>query len=154
MTINVLFVCLGNICRSPMAEGVFQKMVDEAGLREQILVDSAGTGSWHVGEQAHRETLKVLRQHGVAYNGRARQIRPADLSPDTYIIALDASNLQDLQRYAGKHPKLFRLLDFAANTHERDVPDPYYTGNFEYVYQLVEDGCRGLLAAIRKQEEL
>ncbi|MBK8987924.1 MAG: low molecular weight phosphotyrosine protein phosphatase [Chloroflexi bacterium] len=143
MTVQVLFVCLGNICRSPMAEAVFQKMVDDAGLTDQILVDSAGTGSWHVGETAHRGTLKVLRQHGIAYNGRARQFHPTDLTPDTYLIALDASNVQDLQRIIAERPaKLFRLLDFATNTTETDVPDPYYSGNFEYVYQLVEDGCR------------
>jgi len=152
MTVNVLFVCLGNICRSPMAEGVFQKMVDDAGLSDQILVDSAGTGSWHVGETAHRGTQKVLRQHGIAYNGRARQIRPTDITPNTYLIALDSSNLQDLQRYASQHARLFRLLDFASETQERDVPDPYYTGAFDYVYKLVEDGCRGLLAAIRQRE--
>jgi len=135
-----------------MAEGVFQKMVDDAGLTEQISVDSAGTGSWHVGEAAHRGTQKVLREHGIVYNGRARQIRPTDVADNTYLIALDASNLEDLQRYAGQHTKLFRLLDFATETGERDVPDPYYTGNFAYVYQLVEDGCRGLLAAIRQRE--
>lgn len=135
-----------------MAEGRFQKMVDDAGLSDQILVDSAGTGSWHVGEPAHRGTQKVLRQHGIVYNGRARQLRPDDVAPHTYLVALDASNLQDLQRYAGKNAKLFRLLDFATETNERDVPDPYYSGNFEYVYELVEDGCRGLLAAIRERE--
>ena len=135
-----------------MAEGVFQKMVDDAGLSDQILVDSAGTGSWHVGEPAHRGTQKVLRQHGIVYNGRARQLNPNDVAPDTYLIALDASNLQDLQRYAGQHARLFRLLDFASETQERDVPDPYYTGAFDYVYELVEDGCRGLLAAIRQRE--
>ena len=152
MTIRVLFVCLGNICRSPMAEGVFQHMVDAAGLSDEILVDSAGTGSWHVGGQGQRGTLQVLRQHGIAYNGRARQIRSTDFTPDTYLIALDASNLQDLQRVSGRPTKLFRLLDFAKNTTEQDVPDPYYAGNFDYVYQLVEDGCRGLLATIRERE--
>jgi protein-tyrosine phosphatase len=152
MTVRVLFVCLGNICRSPMAEGVFQKMVDEAGLSDQIQVDSAGTGSWHVGETAHRGTLQVLRQHGIAYNGRARQVRSADFAPSIYVVAMDENNLRDLQRMNGRHPQLFRLLDFAAHTTERDVPDPYYTGGFDYVYQLVEDGCRGLLAAIRERE--
>ena len=136
-----------------MAEAVFQKLVDDAGLTDQILVDSAGTGSWHVGETAHRGALEGLRAHGIAYNGRARQFHLTDLTPDTYLIALDASNVQDLQRIiAGRPAKLFRLLDFAANTNETDVPDPYYSGNFEYVYQLVEDGCRGLLAAIRERE--
>lgn len=154
MTVSVLFVCLGNICRSPMAEGVFQRMVEEAGLADQIMVDSAGTGSWHVGETAHRGTLQVLRKHGIAYNGRARQIRPHDVTPDTYLIALDQSNLNDLRRMFGRHPRLYRLLDFASETDEQDVPDPYYSGNFDYVYQLVEDGSRGLLRTIQQNEGL
>jgi protein-tyrosine phosphatase len=154
MTASVLFVCLGNICRSPMAEGVFQRMVDEAGLADQIRVDSAGTGSWHVGETAHRGTLQVLRKHGIAYNGRSRQVRPQDITPTTYVIALDQTNQSDLRRMFGQIPRLYRLLDFASETQEQDVPDPYYSGNFDYVYKLVEDGCRGLLQTIRQNEGL
>jgi protein-tyrosine phosphatase len=138
-----------------MADGVFQQMVLEAGLEDKISVDSAGTGSWHVGEQAHRGTRQVLRQHNIPYNGRARQVTTADMQDkNNYIIAMDGSNLNDLQRKFGPHPRLYRLLDFARQTAEKDVPDPYYTGNFEYVYQLVRDGCEGLLKMIRKQEEI
>lgn len=137
-----------------MAEAVFQKLVDEAGLDQQIHVDSAGTGSWHVGEKAHSGTRHVLQQHGIHYDGRARQVRNADMDPQTYIIAMDQSNLNDLKRRYGDHPRLHRLLDFATHTDEREVPDPYYTGNFEYVYRLVEDGCQGLLAHIRSTENL
>ena len=155
MTIRVLFVCLGNICRSPMADGVFQKMVDEAGLSDQILVDSAGTGSWHVGERAHPGTRKILSQHGIKYDGRSRQVRPGDMKVEnSYIIAMDQQNLDDLKRRYGQHPRLYRLLDFASQTEVRNVPDPYYVGNFEYVYQLVEDGCKGLLTNIRQQEKV
>lgn len=154
MTVKVLFVCLGNICRSPMAEAVFQKMVDEAGLSEKITIDSAGTGLWHVGEKAHPGTRRVLSQHGIVYNGRARQVHAGDMEPETYVIAMDQSNLNDLQRNFGQHPRLYRLLDFASQTDVRDVPDPYYNDNFEYVYQLVTDGCAGLLATIRTQEGL
>ncbi len=150
--IRVLFVCLGNICRSPMAEAVFQKLVDEAGLGQIISVDSAGTGSWHVGEKAHSGTRRILQQHGIPYDGRARQVRDADMDIQTYIIAMDQSNLNDLRRRFGDHPRLYRLLDFATQTNVREVPDPYYTGNFEYVYRLVEDGCRGLLANIRSAD--
>jgi len=152
MTINVTFVCLGNICRSPMAEGVFQQMVDEAGLQDKISVDSAGTASYHAGEQAHRGTRQVLKKHGIAYNGRSRPIRHADNDPNTYLIAMDESNLNNLQRAFGPREKTVRLLDFATRTHERSVPDPYYTGGFDYVYELVEDGCAGLLAFIRQKE--
>ncbi len=152
MTIKVTFVCLGNICRSPMADGVFQQMVNEAGLQEKILVDSAGTSSYHVGEQAHRGTRKELKQNGISYNGRSRQINNADNNPNTYLIAMDESNLRDLNRAFGQREKTYRLLDFATKTNERNVPDPYYVGGFDTVYQLVEDGCTGLLAFIRKEE--
>ena len=135
-----------------MAEAVFQDMVNEAGLSEVISVDSAGTGSWHVGEQAHRGTRRVLQEHGISYNGHARQVQAADLHKFDYIIGMDESNLSDLRGHFGDHPRLYRLLEFAGSTDERDVPDPYYSGNFEYVYPLVEDGCRGLLETIRKQE--
>lgn len=154
MPVKVLFVCLGNICRSPMAEGVFQKMVDEAGLTGKITVDSAGTGSWHVGEAAHPGTQRVLRQHGIAYNGRARQVKAADMQEDTYVIAMDQSNLTDLRRKFGDHPRLYRLLDFARGIDVKNVPDPYYSDNFDTVYQLVEAGCRGLLATIRQETGL
>jgi protein-tyrosine phosphatase len=152
--VKVVFVCLGNICRSPMAEAVFQKMVDEAGLSDKIAIDSAGTGSWHLGEKAHRGTRRVLAQHGIAYNGRARRVHSDDMTAETYVIAMDQNNLSDLQRNFGQHPRLYRLLDFASQNEVRDVPDPYYDDNFEFVYQLVNDGCTGLLATIREQEGL
>jgi protein-tyrosine phosphatase len=134
-----------------MAEAVFQKMVDDAGLSDKITIDSVGTGSWHAGEKAHPGTRRILSQYGIEYNGRARQIRPSDVKPETYVVAMDQSNLNDLRRSFGQHPRLYRLLDFASQAEEKDVPDPYYTGNFEYVYQLVTDGCAGLLATIRQQ---
>ncbi|WP_420644944.1 low molecular weight protein-tyrosine-phosphatase [Candidatus Leptofilum sp.] len=155
MTINVLFVCLGNICRSPMAEAIFQQLVDEAGLTDKFHIDSAGTGDWHVGEQAHPGTRRILAQHGIAYNGRSRLITAQDMANShSYIITMDQSNGNNLRRQFGQHPNQHRLLEFSSQTSETDVPDPYYTNNFEYVYQLVKDGCTGLLETIRKQQGL
>jgi protein-tyrosine phosphatase len=155
MTINVLFVCLGNICRSPMAEAVFQQLVDEAGLTDKFNIDSAGTGSWHVGEKAHPGTRAILKEHGIGYNGRSRQITGQDMADlQTCIITMDQSNSNNLRRQFGAHTNLHRLLDFSNQKAESDVPDPYYTNNFEYVYQLVADGCRGLLETIRQREGL
>lgn len=154
--VQVLFVCLGNICRSPMAEGIFRHLVKEAGLTDEIAVDSAGTGSWHVGERPHRGTQAVFRQHGIIYDGRARQVTGRDMvDPNSWIIVMDDNNRRDLQRLYGEHPRIHRLLDFATHyPHEQNVPDPYYTGDFNYVYELVLDGCRGLLKKIRKVENL
>jgi len=155
MAIRVLFVCLGNICRSPMAEAVFQKMVDDAGLSAMIEVDSVGTGDYHTGERAHPGTLRVLKQQSIAYNGRARQINKADVrDPSTYVIVMDHANLAHVRRHFGNLPHHHPLLDFATGTALRDVPDPYFTGNFDEVFQLVSNGSRGLLATIRKQEGL
>ena len=150
MTVRVLFVCLGNICRSPMAEAIFRRMVEEAGLSGDIEVDSAGTSAYHVGEPAHPGTRRVLAHHGIQHNGRARQLAGGDVTGEpVYLIAMDSENLAALRQRCGYATRLHRLLDFAGHTAVRDVPDPYYGDNVDYVYRLVEDGCRGLLSAIR-----
>lgn len=155
MATKVLFVCLGNICRSPMAEAIFQRLVDEAGLTGEIIVDSAGTSSYHVGERAHPGTRRVLGRHGISYDGRARQIMPVDVqAAGTYLVAMDQDNMAELRNRFGGDLRVVRLLDFASNTEVRDVPDPYYSDNFDHVYRLVEDGCRGLLDHIRRKENL
>ena len=138
-----------------MAEGIFQKMVDDAGLGDQIKVDSAGTGSWHIGEMAHSGTRKTLANHGIAYDGRARRVRPDDYRDENnYVIAMDSSNLADLRAQNNNHPRMYRILDFASQTDLADVPDPYYKGKFEQVYCLIEDGCTGLLKVIRENEKI
>jgi protein-tyrosine phosphatase len=138
-----------------MAEAVFQRMVDNAGLADKIQVDSAGTSSYHAGERAHPGTRRVLAHHGIEYDGHARQIRPEDASNgSTYLIAMDSDNVEALQQRFGDQPHIYRLLDFATNTPVHDVPDPYYSDNFDYVYRLVDDGCRGLLSTIRSNEGL
>lgn len=136
-----------------MAEAVFQNLVDDAALSDLFSIDSAGTSNWHVGEQAHPGTRRVLTDHDIKYNGRSRQLTAGDLSDSrTYIVAMDQNNLYDIESSFGNHSRMYRLLEFAIFSEVKDVPDPYYSGNFEYVYKLVLDGSKGLLATIRDQE--
>lgn len=150
--VNVLFVCLGNICRSPMAEGVFQQLVYEAGLSDKIHVDSAGTSSYHIGETAHSGTLRTLKKHNIDYKGLARQLTQEDFHRFNYILAMDTSNLRSIRSImpADNTAHIALLLDYAQHTSIRDVPDPYYTGEFDKVYDLVDNACRHLLAMIRQ----
>ena len=156
--IRVLFLCLGNICRSPMAEAVFQHKVNERGLSEQILVDSAGTGGWHIGERAHSGTRRVLREHSIPYNGRARQLSRADVDQFDYILAMDRSNWENaysLLPTGATKPivKLFLADAYHQGLVETDeVPDPYYTGGFEAVYNMIDTACDLWLERILSDE--
>ncbi|MBC8100169.1 MAG: low molecular weight phosphotyrosine protein phosphatase [Armatimonadetes bacterium] len=156
--IQVLFVCLGNICRSPMAEAVFQAVVDEAGLTAQFHIDSAGTSGWHDGERAHSGTLDVLRRNGVDYHGRSRQLTLHDIETFDYLLAMDRSNLIDIHRMVGAvTPKAQLFLQYshaAGMTPLTEVPDPYYTGGFDEVFELVLLGCTALLDYIRVTERI
>ncbi|MFP3390867.1 low molecular weight protein-tyrosine-phosphatase [Brevibacillus sp. SIMBA_040] len=150
---HVLFVCLGNICRSPMAEAVFRHLVEKEGLADQISIDSCGIGGWHAGERPHNGTQKVLTQKGISHDTlRARQIKRQDFSEYDYIICMDEENLSELNRMAPSGKKVYRLLDFAPDATEQNVEDPYYTGRFEYVYELVHAGCQGLLDEIKAKK--
>ena len=153
--INVLFVCLGNICRSPMAEAIFQDLVAKEELSDQFHIDSVGTGSYHEGDSAHRGTRRVLANHGIRCESISRQVTRNDLDLADYIIAMDHHNISDLQYSTRGMPlngQVHLLLDFANSTRVREVPDPYYSGNFEEVFQLVESGCKGLLTHIRTEQ--
>lgn len=154
--IRVLFVCLGNICRSPMAEAVFQHLVNEAGLSDQIVVDSAGTGGWHIGERAHSGTLRELARHNIPYEGRARQLAHADFENFDYILTMDYDNLETVQSRQPKdtQPVIKPFLEYANGVADKEVPDPYYTGGFDYVYKLIENASHGLLKAIREEHGL
>ncbi len=149
--INVLFVCMGNICRSPMAEAIFRDLVKKTNLSERFEIKSAGTGYWHAGERPHRGTREVLLRHGIDPNGLiAKQVTQADLDHADYIVVMDDENLAELRSHRVDRAKLSRLLDYADNLNARDVPDPYYDGRFELVYEMIRIGSEGLLKHIRK----
>jgi protein-tyrosine phosphatase len=151
--IHVLFVCLGNICRSPMAEAVFRQLVTEAGLEDRIHIESAGTGTWNLGEAPHRVTLAILRRKNIDLSDkRARLLKRSDLERFDYIIAMDEENVGDIQAAFGR--RVPRLMDFVEHMAIKDVPDPYYTGAFDTVYDMVLTGSRALLAHIREKEGL
>lgn len=155
MPVSILFVCLGNICRSPTAHGIFEKMVADAGLQDRIRVDSAGTGDWHIGKSPDPRASEAAlsRDHDLSHL-RARQVSPKDFLEFDYILAMDKQNLVDLQALAlpefNGHLGLF--LDYGSSDRE-EVPDPYCGGrdNFEHVLDLVEDAAEGLLSHLRKQ---
>ena len=155
--VKVLFVCLGNICRSPTAEGVFRALVNERGLSESIEIDSAGTSGWHQGEAPDPRSQEEACRHGVDLSGqRSRAVVSKDFQHYDYICAMDSANLRELKRECpkGQEKKLHRLTDFAPELKVRDVPDPYYGGDrgFENVYNIVEAGCQGLLDHIQQHD--
>jgi protein-tyrosine phosphatase len=157
--IGVLFVCLGNICRSPLAMGVFRQVVREAGLENRFEIDSAGTSSYHTGSPPDSRTVGVARARGLDLKHAARQMLREDLDRFDYVVVMDASNRGKVERLAQKgagRAEVRMLRDFDAEAGgDLDVPDPYFGGadGFEEVHDMVERSCRGLFEHIRQARD-
>ncbi len=150
--IKVLFVCLGNICRSPMAEGAFNHLVEKAGLQDQFEVDSAGTAGYHIGNLADERMRKTALSHGIKLLSKARQIQVGDLTYYDYILAMDETNFQDIQNmWKIKLTNLYLMRDFDLLGSDKNVPDPYYGGlsGFEEVFEIQLRTSEYLLKTIR-----
>ena len=151
---RICFVCLGNIVRSPLAENIFQQLVDQSGLGNKYLADSAGTSTWHIGEKPDPRMRQVASRHGLNYSGKARQFQHQDFDRFDWVIAMDSTNFKNLSAIAvsPEHQKKIRMMrefDTQGNS-DSPVPDPYYGGidGFEHVYKIIERSCEGLLASL------
>ena len=152
--IAVLFVCLGNICRSPTAEGIFRRKVEDAGLSHSLLIDSCGTGHWHIGKPPDERAIRYAATQGLDLSGlRARQLSPEDYTRFDYVMAMDQRNLATINERAPERvtAHIGLLLDADPQATVREVPDPYFGGEegFRRVYALVDHACDCLLADIR-----
>jgi protein-tyrosine phosphatase len=154
--IKVLFVCMGNICRSPTAHGVFEHKANASGLAHAIEIDSAGTHAYHIGEPPDRRARQTAQRRGIRLEHlRARRVEISDFEYFDYILAMDEDNLSILQSLCPSHhqDKVRLFLEFATQRNETEVPDPYYGGDggFDFVFDLVDDASEGLLEDIRKR---
>ena len=156
MDTRILFVCLGNICRSPTAEGIFRKVVTDARMQDRIFIDSAGTGGWHIGKSPDARAVSAAKARGYDLSSlRARQVAATDFEAFDFILAMDHANLSDLQSMKPDHYQghLGLFLDFAERSRHREVPDPYYGGaaGFDLVLDLIEDASAGLLRQLQQR---
>ena len=150
MTYKLLFVCLGNICRSPSAENIMNHLIKEAGLEEKIICDSAGTSGYHIGAPPDERMNAAANKRRLKLEGKSRKLKPIDLQRFDLILAMDRENYQDivyLDREGKYEDKVRMICDFATQKKDKEVPDPYYGGQdgFDYVIDLLFDACAGLL---------
>ena len=152
--VRVLFICMGNICRSPLAQGVFEDVLRREGLEGEVSVDSAGTGAWHVGSSPDERALSAASLRGVDISSqRARRIKPEDCRNFDYVLTMDEENYRAVAGLCRGSAVVRPFLDFATDSPETAVPDPYYGGpdGFEHVLDLVEEASEGLLEDIRER---
>lgn len=153
--VKILFICLGNICRSPAADGIMHRLVSQAGLDDQYLIDSAGIGSWHVGQLPDQRMRRHGQRHGYLFNHRARQFKPQDFDRFDLIAVMDHENYHDVSRQARTETdrlKIISMSDYLQHhPGQSTIPDPYYgsDSDFEWVIELLEDACDGLLKQLR-----
>ena len=157
--VSVLFVCMGNICRSPTAEGVFRHLVRQEKLEDVILIDSAGTHAYHIGNPPDNRALVVGERRGIELHDlRARRVSPEDFDLFDYVLAMDRDNYENLSAIcpSGYETRLRMFMDYAPHLQIPEVPDPYYGGasGFERVFDMVEEAARGLLEEIRSKHSL
>lgn len=151
--IKVMFVCLGNICRSPMAESLFTHMVKERGLEGRFLIASSATSSYEVGNPVHHGTVAKLKKMKVELvDHRAIQLKKEDYEVYDYIIGMDESNIKDIKKITGKEDKVYSILSFAGE--DRSVKDPWYTGNFDETYEDLVKGLDGFLSYLEEKGDI
>jgi protein-tyrosine phosphatase len=152
--IRVLFVCLGNICRSPIAEAVFKQLVKEAKLQDFIEAGSAGTADWDIDSAPHPDTLYVLEQNGIEYSGQGRKLLKADLRSFDYVISMDDENMRDIKKLGKGSAIVAPLMSFVKGTDVREIPDPYFDNGFEIVHMLASAGTQALFQHIKAGHHL
>lgn len=152
--IGVLFICTGNICRSPLAEGIFLHMVNERRVADRFHIDSAGTGGWHVGELADHRMRATAEMHGVKLTSRARQFHARDIDEFAHLICADESHRDHLLRMGAPEERVTLLLEYDPDAPMVEVPDPYYGGQdgFDLVYKVVNNACAALLDQLLKDD--